>query len=401
MRKRKYIIVSILSVILLSGCSRHKDTAVQHKKTLEKEIVEVTKKPEDKLVDIPISEEEREQLSKETLAVIEPCKDRVNQGLLLSSSGYLPENVQEKTADDIGAQGIAVSLSNNYWNTRNYQNIEKFLKNAKEGTENGAVDLYFISSDGIFNRYHFENKGDIITLTTVDVTWDKEEPVVSYLSRCQLKQWNYTKKGWLVFEQYVPETTDAMNGYEMIRIKPMEEELSKFCSTYLDPIGYQGNNLFLTDWDSQDFKELDFNDLYEYVYFLDNGYQVDPAKMEAGISKDSFEGLMTKYFDISKEKLRKQSSFNGKTYQWIRLGCGNYAPGMSGFPFPEVTKLETNQDGTITATVDAVWDGCGLDKAFTHKVTVRLKDEEVIFLSNHIVKSNKNQIPQYTHRTRG
>lgn len=401
MKRYQYIILMCFCTLLICGCNRKQSDSKSSGEAADKaESLEVTDKPDAPLYDLPISEEERTRLSDETLAIVNGCKEKVLTGLKLSSSGCLYEKTEEEIADDIGRQGISASLNNNYWNMRNYEQIETFLKNAKQGTADGAADIYFINSDGIFNRYHFENEGDVITLTTVDVTWNDGEPVASYMSKRQLESWEYTKKGWFAFEQFVPETADAMNGNEMIRVRPIDSKLASFCSQYLDPIGYQGNNLFLTDWDSKNYKDLDFNDLYEYLYYLRNGFPVDPGNLEDGVPKDDFEGLVTEYFDISKELLRKLASYKGKTYEWVSLGCGNYAPGMSGFPFPEVTKMEKHKDGTITVTVDAVWDGCGLDQAFTHKVTVKLEKGKIKFLGNHVVQSEDSILPQYRHRTK-
>lgn len=40
---------------------------------------------------------------------------------------------------------------------------------------------------------------------------------------------------------------------------------------YVCPVGYEGNNLLITDWSEQDYTGVDFYDLYEDLYYENMG----------------------------------------------------------------------------------------------------------------------------------
>lgn len=181
-----------------------------------------------------------------------------------------------------------------------------------------------------------------------------------------------------------------------------ERELSKLC---VQGIGYQGNNLLCSDWDLDNLDALDYNGLYEYLYRMKYGEQLQAENYTDGIPKAEFESLMMEYFPISEEELQKYAEFDEKTsrYAWASLGCGNYVPNFLGTSVPEVVEIKENLDDTVTLTVNAVCDMviCN-DALITHKLTVKFKEDGSFqYLGNEIWEEDKINVPEYQYRVKG
>ena len=121
-----------------------------------------------------------------------------------------------------------------------------------------------------------------------------------------------------------------------------------------------------------------------------------------GIPKEEFESLIMEYLPITAEQIREYAVFDEEnhTYDWARLGCGNYAPTFFGTSLPEVTDIKENDDETVTLTVEAVCDMVICDDAvITHELTVRFaEDGSFQYLGNKILNDGIMQIPDYQYR---
>ena len=113
-------------------------------------------------------------------------------------------------------------------------------------------------------------------------------------------------------------------------------------------------------------------------------------KSDYGISSDN-SGQIREYAVFDEEN---------HTYDWARLGCGNYAPTFFGTSLPEVTDIKENDDETVTLTVEAVCDMVICDDAvITHELTVRFaEDGSFQYLGNKILNDGIMQIPDYQYR---
>ena len=69
---------------------------------------------------------------------------------------------------------------------------------------------------------------------------------------------------------------------------------------------------------------------------------------------------------------------------------------------PEVVGIKENDDGTVTLTVEAVWDmGICNDAGITHELTVRFaEDGSFQYLGNEILNDGITSIPDYQYRIR-
>ena len=178
-----------------------------------------------------------------------------------------------------------------------------------------------------------------------------------------------------------------------------QRELSEKCVLGL---GYQGNNLLCSNWDSDHIEDLDYNGMYEYLYGMKYEERFHSENYPNGIPKDEFESLIVEYLPVTAKQIREYAVFDeeNQTYVWERLGCINYAPTFFGTSLPEVTDIKENEDGTVTLTVEAVCDMVICDDAvITHELTVRFAEDGTFqYLGNEILNDGIEDIPDYQYR---
>ncbi len=86
----------------------------------------------------------------------------------------------------------------------------------------------------------------------------------------------YLKDFQSVLKDYMVRFDDGWKGFPMNGARYLSDDMlesrdldlfgkGSLYQYYLLPVGYGGNNLFLTDWSEQDFGNLDFYDVFEHV----------------------------------------------------------------------------------------------------------------------------------------
>ena len=356
--------------------------------------------------DLPVDEVVKEE-------AIEDCKNVMNQMKAIyqkadkgtSSNVVVSETVMEKMQEVLKEKNVPVITSAPYSNMANYSKMEEFLFRAEQDLP-GDIVLYRINRDGGIERLKFNYDGTDMYLLAAKVVWGmNDNPSIVYVSYTRIEEWKYTEKGWFGYTLCVPkypEVSEAVDGSSMIRIKPLSDECREVSKRCVYLLGYQGNNLLCSDWDRSDMEGLDYNGLYEYLYTMKYKKKFNGKKYPSGIPKDQFEQLIMEYLPVSREDIEKYASYNEKkkTYDWMRLGCFNYAPNFFGTSIPEVTKIKHNSNGTVTLTVDAVCEMVLCNEAvITHELTVKFnKDGSFRYLGNKILNGGIKKIPEYQYR---
>ena len=97
-------------------------------------------------------------------------------------------------------------------------------------------------------------------------------------------------------------------------------------------LGYQGNNLLCSNWNTSDLSGLDYNGAFESFYEMKYGTTIDYDRYADGIEAEEFESLIMEYLTVTKEELRDYAEYDAETgtYLWVRLGTGNYSPTTFG-----------------------------------------------------------------------
>ena len=414
MKKRIWFIVLISC--LLCGCIRRGRTLdsqlmdsreVDFSEENENNKEDITEQWE-KGYDLPINETERKEAEDECKKVLVLISDIY----ILADKGdavnpVLDDKTIYKMQDRIKEKGYPVTTMKAYAAMENYKRVEAFLKNCQD-EKAGSVVLYELHSDGGIGRDKFIFDGKDMYLISACATWNSNDTYgMSYISYARIKEWKYTETGWFGYAVCVPEppeVTEIVNESRLIRVKPMDEKLRELSEKCVQGLGYQGNNLLCSDWDTGHMEELDYNGLYEYLYGMKYQKKFPTNAYTGGIPKEEFERLIMEYLPVTAEQLQSWAVFDKEKQMYVseRSGCLNYAPTFFGTSLPEVIGSRENADGTVTLTVAAVCDMILCDNAvITHELTVKFADDGSFqYLGNKILNDGSKEIPEYQYRIR-
>ena len=388
-----------------------KKTSSQHEKKLKsvpnntKEDV-ISEEDLEKGYDLPVSAQENEEATRDSMQIMSGLEHIYRNADKGDSLTVVLDNKSIcKMIKKIKQQGYSVTVSEDYSNMENYKRFSSFLAKAQKKQKGSGV-IYEVHSEGSIGREKFIYDGKEMFLLASNASWDDNgKPIITFVSYTRIKKWRYSRKGWFCYELCVPEypeVTEMVDGSCLIRIKPMSDNKRKLSRKCVRGLAYQGNNILCSNWDQEHMQKIDYNGLYEYLYAMKYKKKFNGKKYPSGIPKDQFEQLIMEYLPVSREDIEKYASYNEKkkTYDWMRLGCFNYAPNFFGTSIPEVTKIKHNSNGTVTLTVDAVCEMVLCNEAvITHELTVKFnKDGSFRYLGNKILNGGIKEIPEYQYR---
>lgn len=247
-----------------------------------------------------------------------------------------------------------------------------------------------------YNKLQFKNKDLYVTSATAAFD-DNMSPHIVQIEKIQVYDWNYTDKGWIIWEKALSRNQE-MDMHVFYRILPLDEQCRELGNKCITPVSYFCNNLFLVDWNQNSLENIEFNDLFEFLYTMKYGEKIDEKKYASGIPKVEFEEVVTTYFDISIETLEIYAQYDDVkgVYPWEAIGPWNRIQQFQ--PFPEVVNCIENEDGSLTLTVEAVFQEEGTDCSFRHEVTIREEGDKWIYLGNCIEREGAYKIPEYKPR---
>lgn len=385
-----------------------KKTSSQHEKKLKsvpnnntKEDV-ISEEDLEKGYDLPVSAQENEEATRDSMQIMSGLEHIYRNADKGDSLNVVLDNKSIcKMIKKIKQQGYSVTVSEDYSNMENYKRFSSFLAKAQKKQKGSGV-IYEVHSEGSIGREKFIYDGKDMFLLASNASWDDNgKPIITFVSYTRIKKWRYSRKGWFCYELCVPEypeVTEMVDGSCLIRIKPMSDNKRKLSRKCVRGLAYQGNNILCSNWDQEHMQKIDYNGLYAMKYKK----KFNGKKYPSGIPKDQFEQLIMEYLPVSREEIEKYASYNEKkkTYDWMRLGCFNYAPNFFGTSIPEVTKIKHNSNGTVTLTVDAVCEMVLCNEAvITHELTVKFaKDGSFKYLGNKILNNGIEEIPTYQYR---
>ena len=417
MRKFLYLILFVMTLcVFCCSCSQKtndvKKTSSQHEKKLKsvpnnntKEDV-ISEEDLEKGYDLPVSAQENEEATRDSMQIMSGLEHIYRNADKGDSLNVVLDNKSIcKMIKKIKQQGYSVTVSEDYSNLENYKRFSSFLAKAQKKQKGSGV-IYEVHSEGSIGREKFIYDGKEMFLLASNASWDDNgKPIITFVSYTRIKKWRYSRKGWFCYELCVPEypeVTEMVDGSCLIRIKPMSDNKRKLSRKCVRGLAYQGNNILCSNWDQEHMQKIDYNGLYEYLYAMKYKKKFNGKKYPSGIPKDQFEQLIMEYLPVSREDIEKYASYNEKkkTYDWMRLGCFNYAPNFFGTSIPEVTKIKHNSNGTVTLTVDAVCEMVLCNEAvITHELTVKFnKDGSFRYLGNKILNGGIKKIPEYQYR---
>lgn len=93
-------------------------------------------------------------------------------------------------------------------------------------------------------------------------------------------------------------------------MQPLDKTCRELNRKYVMPLGYALNNLLITNWDNQNYTELDFYDLYEKMYYMKYGkqvpYEANYGGVEYEVPEDEFEEVIKTYLPLVIPRLKRE-----------------------------------------------------------------------------------------------
>lgn len=309
---------------------------------------------------------------------------------------------QQQIIQAIGEQGYAAVDTDNQINMVNFGQIEDFCENTEQG-EKDSVVFFCVTDEGGWIRYDLEAQNGNIEVTESSLQWENDSPEVYYYHEFEAASWDYTDKGYLFLEESRPAGYDGAPGQKAFRVKPLDQTCREAYQTYLASVGYERNNLLITDWTEQDSKELDFCDLYERLYRAKYG-EIVPYEAKEGaeyhVPEEEIEEVLQSYFSFGRQTIRDHMKFQPESGTFLYRPRGRYDGGSPYGPYPEVTGYKELEDGTVQLTVEAVWEMEMLDFVMKSELVVRpMKDGSFQYVSNRVI-SREEGMTNFWYKSR-
>ena len=300
----------------------------------------------------------------------------------------------------VGNAGYPAIDSNNDFNMQCHDAMHQFGLSVRTDTDTQGT-YFVIYSDGhmsAFQLYRQSGKWHLLAMSSEIGQFKIYE---GSKGRYSVDSVEYTDNGWLIYLR------SGNTKYEMVRVRQTDSYARQLCARYIEPVGYLENNLFTTTWSETNIGPVDFNSLYAYLFGMYNGtdmlssYNVRNYYKAYGgtriyiVPTGTFESVVQTYFNVDSSVLKSISDYSGSLGGYMFLGYNrDYYNVTPKTPFPDVIAYESNNNGSITLTVNAVNAWYGTDKAFQHKLTVFPESGGFKYVSNELVYNENNIIPE-------
>lgn len=324
-----------------------------------------------------------------------------------TSSIILSKKTMKEIVEKIGNYGYVVYTEDA--TMQNYKEFLNFIDKIRK-KEKADITIYNIYYDGLC-RYEIQENNGKMQIIAAPATWNEGNSIkLDFVDVWDIDEWEFSDNGYFRCHVTYPKGFDEEGTSYGFRVMPLSDEARDYCEKYIDPIGYIGNNILLTNWDKNDMSDLNFNDIFGYLYNIEHKkepegnwerYIQNPSMTIGGvpvmyaIPAKEFESLLTKYFPVTRDKLKDMAIYNKdrNVYPWLMFYGAQFSPE------PEVVDFTNNKDGSITLVVDAIDIMNDSTCDFTSTVTIMPNEDGTCkYLSNKIEIKSDNGIPIYSPR---
>lgn len=396
-RKQKQITFAmILALLIATSCSSQPHSASQEPSSA-KEIHAAGNGQ---------TRQNQQSLSPILSSLSESCRDIFEDAARTNTMDTL-ETVS-RLVERVGESGYPAVDRQNQVDMVNADKAVDFCRQAKAG-KRAEVTVITVEYSGGLTQYDLQAKSGELSVSQTCCYYEDGELKQKSTGAYPADFWEYTEEGYLLFrgsyfsQDYYIYAVSDVPVCAALRAEPLDGECRQMNREYILPVGYGLNNLFLTDWNEQDFGQLDFYDLFDKLYPLVRGEAV-PYRMDENlgvgavyrIPGEEFEQVILRYLEIGRETLRSKTIYfpEDNTYEYKPRGL--HEAESSDVPYPEVTDCRENPDGTITLTVNAVYARKNTSRAFSHEVVIRpLEGDGFRYVSNRIVPSPDHCGPEW------
>lgn len=313
-----------------------------------------------------------------------------------------------KMMDILGQEGFCAVHQDNQINMENPEQLQDFCEKAEE-EQAGMLTLIMVLNGGTFVEFDLESESGDVNVEASNFVWKDGGLVLADADHYVAENWTYRGDGYLFFDRYYMEGFDGPYDHVAVRTEPLDSVLRDMNRKYILPLGYRQNNLFITDWDEDDFGEEDFCDLFDVMSRADGESllwkHTDDLPEDAGgdggdggeyqIPADVFEKVIMERFSVSSQELQRRCAYLPDCDSYVYRPRGMYDSGMGiEAPWPEVIDCKSREDGTVELTVNAVWPEEHMTAAFTHKVVIRpMPEGDFQYVSNQVISFGENVSP--------
>ena len=301
----------------------------------------------------------------------------------------------------LGENGYVAVDSENQVDMAGAEQVIEFCKAVDE--KKSAMLTIIVIKDFGFRKFDLKTEDGNVNIVRGYYQYDQDgclqnRSTVSYPADI----WQYTEEGYILFEgsyfsdeNYVLTLSDTPE-HTALRVLPLDEKCRELNRKYILPVGYEQNNIFLTDWNEEDIGELDFYDIFDNFYPILYGQSVPYVADESlavgavyQIPEEIFENVIMTHFNVNKEALRRETTYNPEKAAYEYRPRGFYEVEYPDIPYPEVVSYTENQDGTITLIVNAVYPNGNTSMAYSHKTVIRPLEEDCFqYVSNQMISSS-------------
>lgn len=299
--------------------------------------------------------------------------------------------------EELGKQNYVAVDSKNKVDMTCSEQLEEFIKK-HQMKENAEITVFCVSYFGGFSLYDITTDNGEVSIKQRYYQYLNHQFSRLEIAEYDASVFDYTEEGYLMIkgqwnspEKYML-TLSEEEEHIALRVKPLDEKCRELNNRYIMPISYGSNNMFITDWDQEEYGNLDFYDMfalfYEDVYQSKFPYLMNDDLSigeEYQIPQEEFEEVIMMYLPVTKQELRQQLRYNPANKCYIYRPRGFYEFDYADIPYPEVVSYEENEEGTLTLMVNAVYPNENSSRLFSHEVTVTETDGNMQYLSNHVV----------------
>lgn len=295
----------------------------------------------------------------------------------------------------------------------NPAHVYSFWEKVQSGKD---AELKYLSvhKNGILNYTALHYQNNVGTYVCACIDWDDQnKPFVSMWETHTIQDMELSENGNFYY-RIRPANDKHYVDYCMLRLEPPDPELWQMTNRYICPIGYYSVNIFLCDWDEQNYGELSLTDLLEYLYLMDHNetlpyekYPSVPVEESFLVPASIFERTILSHFRISKDLLHERCRYNAddNSYPWTPFYTNDAVQYWFPYVDPEVIAKRDNPDGTFTLTVNVSSADLKADTVFVHEVTIRPTGNNGFqYVSNRIVSQTEygmpNKQPRFFYRNK-
>ena len=328
-----------------------------------------------------ITDEEKKELQSMVLSAAESVSE-IYVDIVISDAPNYSSGISDFTSEQrkvvvehLGSKGL-VSVEEDT-NMQNYEKIETFYAEYLDGHDS-MVTVFDVHRDGLLGAVTFIYRKNKLQTYYIGVRWKEGGvPEIQGTSVSDVAEIKLTEKGYFI---YAYEEVMAHAGLrEYWRIKSLSDKCRELTEKYISGLSYVNYNMLVVNWDSSNVEDILMPCMFEDIYRIHTGENLKTEDWK--IPAEEYENIMTTYFPVSVEKLRKNCKYDecSNSYEYEVIYASPYPP------FGEVIDYTGNSDGTITLIVDGVWADYNSDCAFTNQIVVQpFEDGTFRYLSNSI-----------------